>query len=568
MDVDQKQRLLEPRRLGHDLAERIDDVGTAPERESILDPNAIHEYDIALQHARVEAGRLPPVRLGLRHGPRARRRDEQELRAVLHGERGQERLPRVVADQDGGAPERGVERAHRLAGSEVSALLERRVIDEAQLAVDVERGAVLDVGRAVVAPPAVPLVKADERGDAVRDRGRGDGGGAGSVVLYGAEGVAAELELRKDDEVGAPGPRLRHRLLGSPLVRVEIAESRVELGEGDPHAVQPTPRHSARRGYGCAVRAIAIRGDELRLEELPDPVPGSSEVVVAAAFAGINPADLAQRAGRYPAPPGAPQDVPGLEVAGRVVARGGQVRDWQVGDRVFGLVGGGGLADRVVVHERHVVAVPERLDEQEAAAVPEAFVTAHDALVGQAGLGAGDVLLVNGASGGVGTAAVQLGVLGGARVFANVRSQEAALRLAEYGAEVVGPSDAVERVQAAGGADVVLELVGAPNLAGDLEALAMRGRVVIVGTGAGDEAQLSLHALMRRRARIYGTVLRARPLEEKAAAVQAFGHDVLPFLADGRARGIVDRVFPAEQAVEAFDYMAQPGKFGKVLLSL
>jgi NADPH:quinone reductase-like Zn-dependent oxidoreductase len=315
------------------------------------------------------------------------------------------------------------------------------------------------------------------------------------------------------------------------------------------------------------VRAIVIRGDELRLEELPDPVPGSSEVVVAAAYAGINPADLAQRAGRYPAPPGAPQDVPGLEIAGRVVARGEQVRDWQVGERVFGLVGGGGLADRVVVHERHVVAVPERLDEQEAAAVPEAFVTAHDALVGQAGLGAGDVLLVNGANGGVGTAAVQLGVLGGARVFANVRSKESARRLAEYGPEVVGPSDAVERVQAAGGADVVLELVGAPNLAGDLEALAMKGRIVIVGTGAGDEAPLSLRALMGRRARLYGTMLRARPLEEKAAAVQAFGHDVLPFLADGRARGIVDRVFPAEQAAEAFDYMAQPGKFGKVLLA-
>ena len=315
------------------------------------------------------------------------------------------------------------------------------------------------------------------------------------------------------------------------------------------------------------MKAIAIRGDELPLEERSDPAPGSSDVVVAVEYAGINPADLAQRAGRYPAPPGSPQDVPGLEVAGRVVARGDQVRDWQIGDRVFGLVGGGGLADRVVVHERHVVAVPERLDEQEAAAVPEAFVTAHDAIVGQAGLRAGDVLLVNGASGGVGTAAVQIGVLAGARVFANVRSEDAAERLAGYGAEAVGPGEAFERVQAAGGADVVLELVGAPNLAGDLEGLATRGRVVIVGTGAGDEAPLSLRALMGRRARIYGTVLRARPLEEKAGAVQAFGHDVVPFLAEGRAHGIVDRVFPAEQAAEAFDYMAQPGKFGKVLLA-
>jgi NADPH:quinone reductase-like Zn-dependent oxidoreductase len=314
------------------------------------------------------------------------------------------------------------------------------------------------------------------------------------------------------------------------------------------------------------VRAIVLDGEELRLEERPDPLPGSSDVVVAAAFAALNPADLAQRAGRYPAPPGAPQDVPGLEVSGTVVACGEQVRDWQVGERVFGLVGGGGLADRVVVHERHVVAVPDRLDDEEAAAVPEAFITAHDAVITQAGLGPGDVLLVNGANGGVGTAAVQIGVLTGAHVFASARSDGARGRLAELGADAMDAEDAFRLVRGEGGADVVLELVGAPNLAGDLEALAAKGRVVIVGTGAGDEAPLSLRALMGRRGRILGTMLRARPLEEKAAAVQAFGHHVLPFLADGRAVGIVDRVFPAEEAVDAFDYMAQPGKFGKVLL--
>jgi NADPH:quinone reductase-like Zn-dependent oxidoreductase len=253
-------------------------------------------------------------------------------------------------------------------------------------------------------------------------------------------------------------------------------------------------------------------------------------------------------------------------VSGTVVACGEQVRDWQVGERVFGLVGGGGLADRVVVHERHVVAVPDRLDDEEAAAVPEAFITAHDAVITQAGLGPGDVLLVNGANGGVGTAAVQIGVLTGAHVFASARSDGARGRLAELGADAMDAEDAFRLVRGEGGADVVLELVGAPNLAGDLEALAAKGRVVIVGTGAGDEAPLSLRALMGRRGRILGTMLRARPLEEKAAAVQAFGHHVLPFLADGRAVGIVDRVFPAEEAVDAFDYMAQPGKFGKVLL--
>jgi len=211
------------------------------------------------------------------------------------------------------------------------------------------------------------------------------------------------------------------------------------------------------------MRAIVLHGEELRLEERPDPVPGSNELVVAQPYAAVNPADLAQRAGRYPAPPGAPQDVPGMEVCGAVVALGDAVLGWQVGDRVFGLVGGGGLADRVAVHERHVVRMPERLDDREAAAVPEAFLTAHDAIVTQAGLGAGDVLLVNGANGGVGIAAVQVGRLVGARVIASARSEEARGRLAELGAEAVAPDDAHEGVREAGGADVILELVGAPN---------------------------------------------------------------------------------------------------------
>jgi NADPH2:quinone reductase len=314
------------------------------------------------------------------------------------------------------------------------------------------------------------------------------------------------------------------------------------------------------------VHAIVLHGEELRLEEQPDPMPGSNELVVAQPYAALNPADLAQRAGRYPAPPGAPKDVPGLEVCGAVVARGDAVLGWEVGDRVFGLVGGGGLADRVAVHERHVVAVPDRLDDREAAASPEAFATAHDAIVTQAGLGSGDVLLVNGANGGVGTAAVQIGRLVGARVIASARSEEACGRLAKLGAEAVAPGDAHERARDAGGANVILELVGAPNLAADLDALATKGRLIIVGTGAGDEAPLALRTLMSRRARIVGTVLRARPLEEKAAAVQAFGHQVVPALADGRLRGLVDRVFPIAQVEEAFAYMSEPGKFGKVLL--
>lgn len=317
------------------------------------------------------------------------------------------------------------------------------------------------------------------------------------------------------------------------------------------------------------MRAIVFAGvggpEVMRLEERPDPVPGHGEVLVAARFAALNTADLAQRAGHYPAPPGAPQDVPGLEVAGVVAAVGAAVRDFAEGDRVFGLVGGGGLADRVVAHERHLARVPDALSDEEAAAVPEAFITAHDATVTQAGLGLGDVLLVNGANGGVGTAAVQIGVAAGARVLASARS--ARDRLAELGVEALPPGEAFERARQAGGADVILELVGAPYLPDDLDAVATLGRVVVVGTGAGADASVSLRALMGKRALILGTVLRARPLEQKALAVQAFAHEIVPHLASGRMRALVDRIFPAEDAVAAFDAMASSGKFGKILLA-
>ena len=295
----------------------------------------------------------------------------------------------------------------------------------------------------------------------------------------------------------------------------------------------------------------------MAVAERPDPMPRSHEVVVRATHAAMNPADVAQRAGNYPAPPGSPADIPGLEVAGEVVACGEAATDWRPGDRVFGLVGGGGLADTVAVHERHLARVPDALSDRDAAAVPEAFITAHDAVFSRAGLTIGETLLVNGASGGVGTAAVQLGVAAGARVLANARSHRD--RLAELGAE---PTE----LEAARGVDVVLELVGAANLAASLEALALHGRVIVVGTGAGTTTELSLRAVMGKRACIMGTLLRARSLEEKAAAVRAFDRAVVTHLASGRVRPVIDRVFPAAEAAAAFDYMATPGKFGKVLL--
>lgn len=311
------------------------------------------------------------------------------------------------------------------------------------------------------------------------------------------------------------------------------------------------------------MRAIVFHGaggpEVMSYEERPDPKPGAGEVLVAATHAGLNPADLMQRAGHYPAPPGSPADVPGLEVAGRVIACGPRTTVWHEGDRVFGVVGGGGLADRVIVHERHLAAVPESIDEAGAAAVPEGFVTAHDAVFTRARLAVGETLLVNGANGGVGTAAVQLGLAAGAFVLAGVRSEESAARVRELGAEPVAPGEA-------SGADVVLELVGAPNLPADLEAIGPLGRVIVVGTGAGAETSINLRALMGKRASLMGTVLRARPHEQKAAAVQAFARSVVPLLASGAVRPIVDRVFPAGEAPAAFDRLAGPGKFGKVLL--
>jgi NADPH:quinone reductase-like Zn-dependent oxidoreductase len=318
------------------------------------------------------------------------------------------------------------------------------------------------------------------------------------------------------------------------------------------------------------MRAVTYAGtggnEVVSLAERPDPVLTAHEVLVAARFAGLNWADVAQRNGFYPAPPGSPQDIPGLEVAGTVVAAGEAVHAWSVGDRVFGLVGGGGLADRVVVHERHLARIPERMADDVAAAIPEAYITSHDAVFSQCGLELGEVLLVNGANGAVGSAGARLGLAAGARVVACVRSPESARGLASEGAIVVTPDQAQDQLSTLGGADVVLELVGGPRLPGDLAALAVKGRIVVVGTEAGPDAQISLRALMGKRATVRGTVLRARPLEEKADAVQAFTRSVVPVLAAGRALPEIDRVFPADHVTSAFDHLAKPGKTGKVLI--
>ena len=246
----------------------------------------------------------------------------------------------------------------------------------------------------------------------------------------------------------------------------------------------------------CVVFTGVGGGEVVDLQERPDPVPGSGELIVRVRYAGLNPADLQQRAGRYPAPPGAPQDIPGLEVAGVVESVGSQVLAHQPGDRVFGLIAGGGLADRVAVHERCVARVPDSLSDIDAAATPEAFITAHDAIRTRGRLTMGETLLVHGANGGVGTAALQIGVAAGAQVFGVVRSDEAGALVRELGAEPVADDDFSEHVRA----DVILELVGAPHFPANLTALNPRGRIVVVGVGAGSKVELDLGAMMGRRA--------------------------------------------------------------------
>jgi putative PIG3 family NAD(P)H quinone oxidoreductase len=298
------------------------------------------------------------------------------------------------------------------------------------------------------------------------------------------------------------------------------------------------------------------------VEERPDPVPGKSEVLVAVHAAGINGADIHQRKGRYPAPPGSPPDIPGLELAGEVLELGEGTLRFKEGDRVMAVVGGGGQAELAVLHERAAMPVPDVLDWPEAGGVAEVFTTAHDALFTQAALQVGESLLVHGAAGGVGTAAVQLGRAAGARVVATVRNEALRADVEELGATAIAPDEFEEH----GPFDVVLELVGAPNLERNLGALATCGRIVVIGIGAGAQAELNLAMLMGKRGRIHASMLRARSLEEKAAAMREVERHVLPLLGSGAIRVPVAATFPLEQAMEAYARFEGGGKLGKVVL--
>ena len=310
------------------------------------------------------------------------------------------------------------------------------------------------------------------------------------------------------------------------------------------------------------MRAVTIRDGEILIEEHPDPQPGKGEVLVGVRAAGLNGADMMQRRGLYPAPPGWPPDIPGLELAGEVLENGSGASRFAPGDRVMAIVGGGGQAERSVVHERMLMPVPDALDWPAAGGFPEVFATAHDALFTQVGLQAGERLLVHGGAGGVGTAAIQLAASVGAQVTATVRNPDSRAQVAAFGATVVEP----EGFEQHGPFDAILELVGAPNLGANVDALATNGRIMVIGIAAGAKAELNLAKLMYKRGRVLASTMRARPLEEKALMTRGLERHVLPLVEAGAIRVPVAETFPLEQAAAAYERFAAGGKLGKLVL--
>lgn len=331
------------------------------------------------------------------------------------------------------------------------------------------------------------------------------------------------------------------------------------------------------------MKAIRIEGaggpEVLRLVELPDPVAGPDDLLVRVRAAALNRADLIQRRGGYPAPPGSPEDIPGLEAAGEVEAvgdRAASVGPFSEGDRVMGLLGGGGYAERVALPADHAMRIPAGLSFAEAAAVPEAFLTAWDALFARGRLGTGERVLVHAAGGGVGTAAIQIARAAGASWVVGTASAAKLEGLAERGLDLDVAVDyrresfreAVERATGGRGVDVILDTVGGPYWADNVACLAPLGRLVVLGLLGGPAAEVDLRALMTKRATVVGTVLRHRSAAEKAELVRRFADRGLPLLEDGRLRPVVDRVFAFEEAAEAHGRMEENRNLGKIVLTL
>jgi putative PIG3 family NAD(P)H quinone oxidoreductase len=307
--------------------------------------------------------------------------------------------------------------------------------------------------------------------------------------------------------------------------------------------------------------------------ELPDPIPARGEVLVRVRAAALNRADLLQRRGLYPPPPGYRPDVPGLELAGEVVRAGEGVTAWKPGDRVMAIAAGEAQAELAIAHERMLVRIPERLSFEEAAALPEAGVTSHDALFTLGGLRPGAAVLVHAVGSGISTIAVQIARAAGATTIGTSRTQDKLERARALGLDhalLVGKDEPrfAEEVRrlTGGGAALVLDFVGAPYMTENLAALAPGGRIVVIGTMGGAKAAVELSLLMRARASVVGTVLRPRPLDEKIAATQAFARDVLPLVARGLVKPVVDEVLPVDRVREAHERMERNESFGKLVL--
>jgi putative PIG3 family NAD(P)H quinone oxidoreductase len=312
----------------------------------------------------------------------------------------------------------------------------------------------------------------------------------------------------------------------------------------------------------------------VEVREVPDPTPSRGEVLVRVRAAALNRADLLQRRGLYPPPPGTREDVPGLELAGEVVRAGEGVTAWKPGDRVMAIAAGEAQAELALVHERMLLPVPEGLGLEQAGAIPEAGITSHDALFTLGGLRPGWPVLVHAVGSGVATSAVQIAKAAGATVIGTSRTADKLERARALGLDhgiLVSRdeprfAEEVRRLTGRRGVPLVLDFVGAPYAAENLAALAPGGRVVVIGTMGGPKAQVDLGALMRLRGSVIGTVLRPRPLDEKIAATQAFARDVLPLVAAGRVKPVVDEVLPMARAREAHERMERNESFGKLVL--
>jgi NADPH:quinone reductase len=327
-----------------------------------------------------------------------------------------------------------------------------------------------------------------------------------------------------------------------------------------------------------AVTITSFGGVEgLEVREVADaPLPTADRVRVRVRAAGLNRADILQRLGRYPAPAGFPQEIPGLEFAGEVAEVGDEARRWKVGDRVFGIIGGGGQAEYVTLPENHLAEIPANLDWTGAASIPEVFMTAHDALFTQCRLKIGERVLIHAAGSGVGTAAIQLVRAAGAFAYGTSRTAEKLERAKELGlteSAVVGDdpmtfANAVKEWTGDQGVDVILDLVGAAHLKANLESLATKGRLIFVGTTSGAKAEIDYSTVMRQRLHIMGTSLRTRSTAEKATATRLFAEQVAPLLARGAVRPVIDRVFKMEEVRAAHERIESNESFGKVVLMI